>query len=458
MSEHRDNPTQSEEDSLLRRWYAASSLAEPIPPAELLELGERAHRARRRRRNLAVAVVAVVAIVAGIAGVGAWSNFRGSAVPAGPSSHASEATASATGTASPSPSAQGSGGPALAEHESILQVHRTKGGGWLLTTSRLLVTDGSSWRACWTATGVFNAPYPQAIVAGRTIRVFAGGTMWTSTDGCASWAQTPVPVLATGAAFPTDSVGYVAYVDPNGANQPAQIYRTDDAGGHWTPTSGKVQAPAKYGFGAPLRLAFVDADHGWLTDGYTLWATADGARTWTKTVLPVPASVHAQPDGVTPPVLYPDGSALVTAKYDTTPGMDGAKGQRVIYGTVDGGAHWTASSVLDDPGTLMISLDDPTAWVALDPSDTATVRTSVDGGASWQTTAVRERWPFIATWFTSGSMSFGDSLHGWMVVQEPAPPCPQPSNGFAICDYAFSPPNHLVATDDGGATWHQLDP
>ena len=37
-------------------------------------------------------------------------------------------------------------------------------------------------------------------------------------------------------------------------------------------------------------------------------------------------------------------------------------------------------------------------------------------------------------------------------VQEPGSPCPW----NAICDYGFAPPQHLVATDDGGVTWHPL--
>jgi len=45
-----------------------------------------------------------------------------------------------------------------------------------------------------------------------------------------------------------------------------------------------------------------------------------------------------------------------------------------------------------------------------------------------------------------------------MVVSEPYPPCPQPLGGFTICDYAFAPPIHLVATDDGGAAWIELKP
>ena len=55
-------------------------------------------------------------------------------------------------------------------------------------------------------------------------------------------------------------------------------------------------------------------------------------------------------------------------------------------------------------------------------------------------------------------MSFADPTHGWLIVNEPEPPCPQVSGAYTVCDYAFSPPQHLVATDDGGATWHTVLP
>jgi hypothetical protein len=378
-------------------------------------------------------------------------NFRGTSAPAGPSAAASTPTASETPAATPNTP----GGFALAEHEYILQVHRTTGGGWLLTDSRLLVTDGSEWRACWTASGVFNAPYPQAIVAGRTIRAFAGGTMWSSTDGCATWAHTPTPVLVNAASFPTATTGYIAYIDMSTQNATPKIYRTDDAGAHWTITA--AWDPGVVGAGATI--TFSDADHGWLTDGSNLWETTDGARAWTMTLLHVPPGVSGKLDSVTSPVVYPNGEAVVTAKYDATPGMDGARGQRVIYRTIDRGTHWTPVKILDDPGMLSISLDAEAAWVALDPSDPATVQTSTDLGITWRTTGVRQRWPFTAAWFMSGSLSFADASHGWLVVQEPYPPCgptPLPTNMSVECSQAFSPPQHLVATDDGGATWHQV--
>jgi photosystem II stability/assembly factor-like uncharacterized protein len=468
MNEHRDGPVHADEDALLRRWYAASSESKPLPPTELLARSGPGHRGRRTFRGLAITAAAIVAIVAGIAGAGAWASFRS----ASGSSSSPSAVASTGGTPSPAPTdptpppspvptSQGALGPSLAVHESIVQMHRTAGGGWLLTGSRLLMTDGSNWRDCWeSSSGDVVAPYPSAFVAADAIRIIAGTTLWTSTDGCASWTQRPAPIAATGLAFPADQVGYIAYADLSASNQEAQIYRTDDGGQHWTATPGKVKAiadPYGTGFAGSLTLTFDDPTHGWLTDTHTLWTTANGGLTWTRTTLPVPGTVQGQLDLIATPVVGADGTAAVAAKYDSTPGMDGAHGQRVFYRTVDLGAHWTATSIVKDPGMLEISLVDATTWVALDRSEPPTLRVTTDAGSTWRTIAVRERWPF-----NSGPIDFADSLHGWMAVSEPEPPCPgfsgiQPGR-IAICDYAYAPPQHLVATDDGGATWVELKP
>jgi hypothetical protein len=87
------------------------------------------------------------------------------------------------------------------------------------------------------------------------------------------------------------------------------------------------------------RLSFADADHGWLTDSHTIWGTANGGLTWTQTALPVTGSVRDKLDFITAQMVGVDGSAVLVAKYDATPGMDGARGQRVFYRTVDRGAH-----------------------------------------------------------------------------------------------------------------------
>jgi photosystem II stability/assembly factor-like uncharacterized protein len=281
-------------------------------------------------------------------------------------------------------------------------------------------------------------------VAGDVVRVISKTTMWTSTDGCASWAESALPIAPTGVAFPTESTGYVAVGDGSGSNQAARIFRTDDAGQHWTETAGTVKTSGNLAF------AFADANHGWLTDTHTLWTTANGGDTWTPTTLPVPGSVHGQLDVITTPVVGADGGAVVVAKYDATPGMDGAPGQEVFYRTVDRGAHWTVASVMVDPGTLTMSLVDPTTWVVLDQSEPPSFQTTTDAGSTWHTITVRQRWPFNGGW-----IDFVDSLHGWMVVSVP-PPCP----GAPVeqCDYFYAPPQHLVTTDDGGATWVELKP
>lgn len=459
MNEDRDSRAQADEDALLRRWHAASSGSRPIPSAELLARGDRAYRGWRTFRNLAIAAVAVVAIIAGIAGAGAWVSFRAASESSSPSG----AVAPTSGT--PSPVATGSTepqssrptsevlpGPDLAQHEAIVEMHSTLGGGWLLTGSRLLIITGRpGWRDCWRSpAGDLTSPYLHAVVAGDLIvRVISRTTMWTSSDGCASWTASTLPIAPTGVAFPTLSVGYIAVGDESGSNQAARIFRTDDGGQHWAVTAGTVKT------GGDLAFAFSDEDHGWLTDSHTLWTTSNGGGTWTRTTLPVPASVHGRLDFITTPVVGADGSAVVVAKYDATPGMDGARGQRVFYRTVDRGAHWTAASVVTDPGMLEISVVDPTTWVVLDPSERASFQITSNAGSTWQTIAVRELWPYNV-----GPIDFADALHGWMVVSESEPPCPQPSGipGFVICDYAYAPPEHLVTTDDGGATWVELRP
>jgi photosystem II stability/assembly factor-like uncharacterized protein len=442
MNDHGDGRG-VEEDELLRRWDAAAH-SRPIQPADLLEMA-RGRRAPRRRsgRNFAAAVVVLVALVAGVAGVGAWAQFRAASGPSG-----QPPVAPSSGTASARPNATGPAGPDLAEHEYILYMHRTSSGGWVLTQRRLLIADGSSWRTCWTSsTGDAWGPYLHAVVAGDSIHIAANSTLWTSTDGCASWTSNALPIQAAALAFPTQTTGYVGAGAEAGGNRPAAIFRTDDGGRHWTATAGTAKT------GGSLALAFADADHGWATDASTLWTTADGGNSWTKTALPQPGSVHGKLDVIATPVVLADGSAIVVAKYDATPGMDGARGQRVFYRTTDGGAHWTAAGVVADPGMLEVSVEDATTWVTLDPMQSAALQITTDAGAGWRKVPVRQAWPYSA-----GPIDFADSLHGWMVVSEPNPPCPQPSGAVVICDFAYAPAQHLVATDDGGVTWVELGP
>ena len=462
------------DEALLRRWDGATGRAARPPSSDLLA---RSRRATSRRGQLVAAAAAVLVIAVATAGIGAWISFRSGSIAGGsasPSSTPSAASALPTATESPIASEPPTATPkpsapavALRQNEYIVD---TGAGGWVLTDQRLLISDRLSWRQCLDRPSpgpdsgrsqppgavppVLQDPLKAAVVNGATIRVFDSSSMTQSTDGCATWTEyrlpSDLPLGPTGVSFAGAEVGYIAAnLGPNYLL--ARVYRTDDGGAHWAALPMvKSATPMLPG---NVKLAFADADHGWLTDGQTLWSTSNGARSWNVTHLPVPASVHGSFDNVHVPVVGPAGEAIVVAKYDRSPGMDGVPGQLVFYRTADMGAHWTAAAVVADPGMLMTAVVNSTTWEVADPETGSSVQATTDGGKTWHTTAVSERWPFRAS-----SMSFTDPTHGWLIVDEPEPPCPQPSVGFRICDYAFVPPQHLVATDDGGATWHTVLP
>lgn len=342
----------------------------------------------------------------------------------------------------------------------------TAAGGWVVTNSRLLLFDGTAWRGCWgQTTSEVTAPWPDASVDGQDVRVARGTTLWLSLDGCVTWTQATLPIEPESMAFPTSDVGYVAAdgASSGGAMTVARIYRTVDRGLHWTAVAGRVTGPVdSLGnvFAGGLSLAFADAERGFLTDGRTLWRTADGGASWRVVSLPKPASVHDALDLVQTPVVAVDGSAAVVVKYDRHPGMDGAAGQEVFYRTTDFGAHWAAAAILADPGMLMVSLVDPGAWVVYDEQAGTSFRATDDAGRTWRTTAVTGGWPLRPD--ALSRMSFGSGGRGWFAVFEPQPPCPGWTNlaGQQVrpeCD-RMAPPEHLLATDDGGATWREAFP
>jgi photosystem II stability/assembly factor-like uncharacterized protein len=265
--------------------------------------------------------------------------------------------------------------------------------------------------------------------------------MWTSTNDCASWSKVALPVDPMSMVFLTKDLGFIAGTDNHLSNPRSPVYRTTDSGANWT----RVGAIAA----SYATLSFADAEHGFAADQTQLFSTSNGGRTWSEIALPRPASVQGQVASVLGPVAAGDGRAAVVVKYDATPQMGDAPGGQVIYRTVDFGAHWTVASILDDPGSLEFSLVDSRTWVVVDPSEVSTVRSTEDSGATWQTVAVRDRWPF-----TAESIDFDDAQHGWLVVVEPYPPCAQGSGSpLPFCEQLRPASEELAITNDGGATW-----
>ncbi len=337
--------------------------------------------------------------------------------------------------------------------EYIEEMHRTASGGWVLTGQRLLLDDDASWAVCWDQGPGYHGVV-RADVRGDRIRIVEGNAIFLSNDGCRTWETWSLPIEPTGLSFPTPDIGYVVGLDGMNAEATfplARVFRSDDGGRHWRPVSDRIEPTHAGGRGAsfwgPLSVAYADVDRGLMADGVAVWATIDGGTTWSVVPLPVPSVDGVRPWTLTDPVVSGDGSAAIAAGTET-------EGPLAFYRTSRIGAAWELASVLPGAGPhrLLLDLRSTTGWML---AGDRSVQATDDAGKTWGTTAIA-----AAPAYWPGRISFADRLHGWTVVQEPEAICPMPSvmpgyTGRDSCDRSPGP-MHLAATDDGGATWHDV--
>lgn len=225
----------------------------------------------------------------------------------------------------------------------------------------------------------------------------------------------------------------------------------------------------------------------------------------TPALVPSPAPAESTPatsapavTSVSPPIAVPadtrtdaiDGVAFFTPERGLlvggTAGQGGltAAGEGLVWRTADGGAHWTRSNVSRGPLRSVAVVGDTLAWASAEcgPGNPLTCQpgllASRDGGVTWQTIADRG---LVA-------LDFLDATHGWGLegtvtltlettadggrTWSPAPsqPC-RTAPLFGAVGVSFADPLHgwvactgigdagtsdkaVVATDDGGRSWH----
>lgn len=100
----------------------------------------------------------------------------------------------------------------------------------------------------------------------------------------------------------------------------ADVYVTHDGGLTWQPTA-LVQANDRL-------ISFSDANHGWATDGASLFSTSDGGQHWTR--LPASTAFH---DVTSLNVVSPTTGWAISQP---------ASGALILLKTTDGGQTWTA--------------------------------------------------------------------------------------------------------------------
>ena len=432
----------------------------PSPPdldeqAEAL-IEEARQRHRRRRRWIGVFVLLVV-----LAAVVSFSVTGGSGKPPRARSHhagGNGSTAVKTITANSPPPAP----PSVV----VLQAGRLgPTSGWASNVSDLFVTSdaGVTWRTLvlppliahqdlaerissviavgandlWLAVGniVGLVPFSQSVDGSDR-----GAAIFRSTDGGTTWAMSTLPgcLQTCGAGLSlsfVDALHGFASDGPDNLNH-THLFSTNDGGVTWHEVSVVPQVTWS------ANIVFTTTTDGWaLTDatfdthgsvtypGYALYRTTDAGHTWTPaTDLPRTGQFEL------PTFFSPDQGVVM--EWSPTP---------TVFSTTDGGTTWSGHPV---PAGLPLALPNgPIGFSALDPSTwfvitrVALIETT-DGGAHWTKVSTD-----AASRKASGrELVFFSPTDGWTVGSMPG--CPESANCLPT----------LLATHNGGHTWSAVSP
>lgn len=302
-----------------------------------------------------------------------------------------------------------------------------------------------------------SAPTPSPTVA-PTATSAATATPAATPTPTVRPSTTPIP-LPTSAQIAAAGNG-VVWVFVNGDH----LFRSSDKGDTWT------ERTLPQGTSANARVAFVNANDGWLVTGAstatqcsgqpaTLWRTSDGAATWTK--LDVAGIDAAQ---------CKDAIAFVDAQRGYIGAWD-ANTQPKIYRTTDGGKTWSASTLPNPPAQRPATFADfgsvvlTSAESGAAPSRYYSFRSS-NGGAAWTGASAGpvDGTPIVfisaTRWLQIGAPSQsqettdgGATWHAFTTdYQQAAPVAPQIAFGDATTGYA-TVRGGIQRTTDGGAHW-----
>ncbi|MGH7765069.1 MAG: WD40/YVTN/BNR-like repeat-containing protein [Candidatus Dormibacteraceae bacterium] len=335
---------------------------------------------------------------------------------------------------------------------------------------------GRTWHQALALRGQISTPVMQWFDARRGIVVGQQGhsaVVWGTIDGGLHWQSHAVPLPQDTTSFGSGTVaedstletayfltpvqGWVVYRyqgDCGGCGFSAErfVYETNDGGLRWTEVSASSLEAAE------RQLTFFTSSWGVLSSGvafYELDVTHDGGRTWQPSTIPgfvgrcqVTCEVNArQTHGFFAGdqglmaiswCLDEAGASAGGACYQTFP----FKPTEVhLYRTTDGGLTW--AYVRDLPlSTGSISFIDPQQAVNVGPEG---VSWTSDAGATWSSPNTS---PVPAGWYVQRS-EFADAQHGWLAITNSSA---QAWVGTVNVTDRFQ----LLATTDGGSTWHQV--
>ena len=432
------------------------------PPAANPRGGGRPGARRHRHGPRAAPLLAAAAVVVIVAGVTVIARTV-SEPDGGPVSHRSPPVASSPRPA-PSPSAaarqQPLDGPRVIDAGLF-----AAGRGYVRTQHSLLWTGdlGATWRNI-TPPGLTPAQLASAGIAVQpdghewaAVAPTAGGstvTVMRRSSTTQSWTSTSVPLGALTISPEAAATMSLSFTGPDNGwllvgeqvthTGSGELLRTTDGGATWTLQAGPEALPA---IGA---IHFLTPQVGYLAAAATgaWWTTRDAGRSWAPLQLPTPAARKADSVRIiSAPALA--GDAVVLAARFTTPaqGSDDGVG---IYRSTNLGATWTVRPLASETATEQYSF-------AAAPDGSSLVLLRSQPGPDFQA------FTWVTSRSTDGGHSFTDtsSVHDFypgplMLAGRDSLWTIGGANGCQSLKTDCSSTAGLIASDDGGASWHQV--
>jgi hypothetical protein len=339
------------------------------------------------------------------------------------------------------------------------------GHGYARTQHSLLWTDdlGATWRNI-TPPGLTQAQLQSARIA-----VLPDGHQWVAVAPKAgsssmtllrrssttqTWTSTSIPLgpltissdaaVTASLSFSDANNGWLLVGEQITHTGFGELLRTKDGGANWTLQAGQRNLPAVG------TIHFITAQVGYL-DALTTgacWATRDAGQSWTQLQLQAPAAKKSDSVSIiSAPTLA--GDAIVLAASFTTPTQGNDEGVG-IYRSTDDGATWTVHELASEAPTEQYNFAatrDGSSYVLLrsQPAQnfqafTWVTSRSTDRGHSFtDTISVHNFYP--------GPLTLADPDNLWTLGG---------ANGCKTFKTDCWNTAGLIASNDGGTTWHQV--
>jgi photosystem II stability/assembly factor-like uncharacterized protein len=305
-----------------------------------------------------------------------------------------------------------------------------------------------------------------------------GSEIWQTLDAGATWAPVPgtcVDYRLAGLSFPTPSTGFAVGGDwvKYAGYQQLDVLSSKDGGARWSAVYTAHNTGTVNNDGLPFAdVEFVSPAQGYALDGGQsaggngpvgghLWVTVDGGRHWAQQAV----------EGLRLVVAGPNNVWLV-------PGRVGQGGD-FLWHSLDGGGTWAVVANVADLAVTGFLASGPHLWMSTEAGDFL----STDNGRSWsQPPAAMESAEqraglslesFSANGGEVAVVVSGDELwvsgdggfsgrtvtvHALAATGIASAAFADREDGLVMATGACSQPAEVLATSDGGSSWHQLPP